>query len=222
MGERACKHMSKHAYMQTQRQTHTHTYTHTQMYRPTHTHTHTHTFVQCMCTCRHRDRQIHTQTHTHTHTNPYQDKCREGGFPERFPAHGDASSLWWGSRCQLWLLDHWPQSCTPPCDRKEGKTIMVRLECCKCCSTFWHRTDGERHYRMQLTMKLKLIMVSGVCVCVCVCVWMEWTWSMQYVGIYTYQFIPYYASAVRKHMHTLKQFEDSEPMRLKVNIAPRL
>ena len=35
-----------------------------------------------------------------------------------------------------------------------------------------------------------------VCVCVCMCVWTEWTWSMHNVGISTYQFILYYASAV--------------------------
>ena len=58
-------------------------------------------------------------------------------------------------------------------------------------------------------------------VCVCVCVWTEWTWSMHYVGISTYQFIPYYASAIRKHTHTpiLKPSEDSKPTGLKVDIA---
>ena len=57
--------------------------------------------------------------------------------------------------------------------------------------------------------------------CVCVCVRMEWTWSMHYVGTSTYQFIPYYASAIHKptHTHILKPFEDSEPMGLKVDIA---
>ena len=36
---------------------------------------------------------------------------------------------------------------------------------------------------------------------------------MQYVGISTYQFIPYYASVIHKHTHTriLKPFEDSKP-----------
>ena len=44
---------------------------------------------------------------------------------------------------------------------------------------------------------------------------------MQYVGISTYQFIPYYASAIHKHAHTriLKPFEDSELTGLKVDIA---
>ena len=44
---------------------------------------------------------------------------------------------------------------------------------------------------------------------------------MQYVGISTYQFIPYYASARHKRTHTciLKSFEDSKPMGLKVDIA---
>ena len=44
---------------------------------------------------------------------------------------------------------------------------------------------------------------------------------MHYVGISTYQFIPYYASAIHKHMHTriLKPFEDSLPTGLKVDIA---
>ena len=64
----------------------------------------------------------------------------------------------------------------------------------------------------------------SVCVCVCVCAWrvyMEWTWSVHYIGISTYQFIPYYAIAVHKHSHTriLKPFEDSEPLGLKVKIA---
>ena len=57
--------------------------------------------------------------------------------------------------------------------------------------------------------------------CVCVCVRIERTWSMHNVSISTYQFIPYYASATRKHTHTriLKPFEDSEPTGLKVDIA---
>ena len=40
---------------------------------------------------------------------------------------------------------------------------------------------------------------------------------------HTYQFIPYYASAIHKHTHTriLKPFEDSEPTGLKVDIASR-
>ena len=44
---------------------------------------------------------------------------------------------------------------------------------------------------------------------------------MQYVGISTYQFIPYYASTIHTHTHTriLKPFEDSEPTGLKVDIA---
>ena len=46
---------------------------------------------------------------------------------------------------------------------------------------------------------------------------------MHYVGISTYQFVPYYASAVHKHTHTrnLKPFEDSELTGLKVDIAER-
>ena len=44
---------------------------------------------------------------------------------------------------------------------------------------------------------------------------------MHYVGISTYQFIPYYASAIHKHTYTpiLKPSEDSEPTGLKVDIA---
>ena len=44
---------------------------------------------------------------------------------------------------------------------------------------------------------------------------------MHYVGLSTYQFIPYYAIAIHKHTHThiLKPFEDSELMGLKVNLA---
>ena len=72
---------------------------------------------------------------------------------------------------------------------------------------------------------------DGISVCVCVCVracvracvrvCVEWTWSVHYVGISTYQFIPYYAIAIHKHTHTriLKPFEDSEPVGLKVEIA---
>jgi len=44
---------------------------------------------------------------------------------------------------------------------------------------------------------------------------------MYYVGISTYQFILYYASAINKHSHAhiLKPFEDSETTGLKVDIA---
>ena len=44
---------------------------------------------------------------------------------------------------------------------------------------------------------------------------------MQYVGISTKQFIPYYASIIHKHTHThiFIPFEDSEPTGLKVDIA---
>ena len=44
---------------------------------------------------------------------------------------------------------------------------------------------------------------------------------MHYVGISTYQFIPYYAIAIHAHTHTriLKAFEDSEPTGLKVETA---
>ena len=44
---------------------------------------------------------------------------------------------------------------------------------------------------------------------------------MHYVGIFTYQFILYYVSAIHKHTHTpiLKPPEDSEPTGLKVDIA---
>ena len=44
---------------------------------------------------------------------------------------------------------------------------------------------------------------------------------MHYVDISTYQFIPYYASAIPKHTRTriLKPFEDSEPTGLKVDLA---
>ena len=48
---------------------------------------------------------------------------------------------------------------------------------------------------------------------VCVCV--EWTWNMHYLGLSTYEFIPYYASATC----ILKPFEDSEPTGLKVDTA---
>ena len=59
-----------------------------------------------------------------------------------------------------------------------------------------------------------------VCVCVCVraCVQNEHE-SMHYTGTSTYQFIPYYASAIRTHTHILKPFEDSEPPGLKVDFA---
>ena len=44
---------------------------------------------------------------------------------------------------------------------------------------------------------------------------------MHYVGKSTYQFIPYYDSAIHKHTHTriLKPSENSEPTGLKVDIA---
>ena len=46
---------------------------------------------------------------------------------------------------------------------------------------------------------------------------------MHYVGISTFQFIPYYNYASAMHKHTqariLKPFEDSEPSGLKVDIA---
>ena len=42
---------------------------------------------------------------------------------------------------------------------------------------------------------------------------------MQYVGISTYQFIPYYASAIHTHTRILGPFEVSEPTGLKVDIA---
>ena len=44
---------------------------------------------------------------------------------------------------------------------------------------------------------------------------------MHCIGIFTYQFIQYYAGAIRKHTHTciLKPFEDSELTGLKVDIA---
>ena len=42
---------------------------------------------------------------------------------------------------------------------------------------------------------------------------------MYYVGISTYQFIPYYASVIHTHTRILKPFEDSEPTGLKVDIA---
>ena len=45
---------------------------------------------------------------------------------------------------------------------------------------------------------------------------------MHSVGISTYQFIPYYASAIHKHTwHTriLKPFENSKPTGLKLDIA---
>ena len=80
------------------------------------------------------------------------------------------------------------------------------------------------------------VCVFCVCVCVCMraCVCMHACvcvdemnlkyalhWRMHYTGISTYQFIPYYASIIHKHMHTciLKTFEDSEPMGLKVDIT---
>ena len=50
------------------------------------------------------------------------------------------------------------------------------------------------------------------------CVWTEWTWSMHYIGISTYQFILYYASAIHKHTHP-QPFEDIELTGLKVDIA---
>ena len=44
---------------------------------------------------------------------------------------------------------------------------------------------------------------------------------MHYVGKSICQFIPYYASAIHKHVHTriLKPFENSEPTGLKVDVA---
>ena len=48
-----------------------------------------------------------------------------------------------------------------------------------------------------------------LCVCVCMCVWTEWTWSMYYAGIFTYQFIPYYASAI----HRTRMHASSNPLR---------
>ena len=42
---------------------------------------------------------------------------------------------------------------------------------------------------------------------------------MHYVGISTYHFIPYYASATQAHTRNLKPFKDSEPTGLKVLIA---
>ena len=59
------------------------------------------------------------------------------------------------------------------------------------------------------------------CVRACVC---EDGMNLHYVGIYTYQFIPHYASAIHKEAHTriLKTFEDSEPTGLKVDIAVTL
>ena len=42
---------------------------------------------------------------------------------------------------------------------------------------------------------------------------------MHYVGISTYQFIPYHASAIHKHTCILTPFEDSEPTGLKVDIT---
>ena len=57
-----------------------------------------------------------------------------------------------------------------------------------------------------------------MCVCVCVCVCVA---GMNYVGISTYHFISYYASATHKLTLTriLEPLEDSEPTGLKVNIA---
>ena len=57
------------------------------------------------------------------------------------------------------------------------------------------------------------------CVGVGVGVGMEWTWSKHYIGISTYQFIPCYASAIHKHAHILKPFEDSKLTGLKADIA---
>ena len=45
---------------------------------------------------------------------------------------------------------------------------------------------------------------------------------MQYVGISTYQFIPYYASAIHTHTCIFKPFEDSEPTGLNVDIAQEM
>ena len=72
------------------------------------------------------------------------------------------------------------------------------------------------------------------CVCVCVCEWvsesvcacvcMDWTWSMHYAGISTYQFIPYYVSAIHRHTHTRihKPFEGSLPTGLKVDSSQNI
>ena len=42
---------------------------------------------------------------------------------------------------------------------------------------------------------------------------------MHYNGMSTHQFILYYASAIHKHTHIFKPFEDSKPTGLKVDIA---
>ena len=44
-------------------------------------------------------------------------------------------------------------------------------------------------------------MHACMCACMHVCVWVEWAWSVHYVGIFNYQFIPYYIGA-HTHTHT--------------------
>ena len=84
-----------------------------------------------------------------------------------------------------------------------------------------HHTGAER--AMSTFSPVGSWSSNGMRMCVCVCVWTEWTWNLHYFGISTYQFIPFYASAIHKHTHTriLKPFEDSEPTGLKVDIASK-
>ena len=56
-------------------------------------------------------------------------------------------------------------------------------------------------------MRVCVCVCEGVCVCVCVCACArtEWTWNVHNIGISTYQFIQYNASAINKHTYTCNQ-----------------
>ena len=55
---------------------------------------------------------------------------------------------------------------------------------------------------VSVCVHMYVCMCVHVCVCAYVCVWTEWSWSMHCVGIFTNQFILYYASVdTRTHMH---------------------
>ena len=106
----------------------------------------------------------------------------------------------------------------------------------KMCQIVQFRTEYERRIQQQRNARNQEIIfffllfwqfpLSAPLVCgpqmvwECVCVY-GITWSMHYVCISTYLLIPCYASSIHKHMHShiRKPFEDSEPTRLKVDIA---
>ena len=88
--------------------------------------------------------------------------------------------------------------------------------CSKTWSSILLLTDvrkGNVHFQPRRFAVLKWYVCVCVFVCarkrererererVCVCVCTEWTWNMHYLGISTYQFIPYYASATSTCTH---------------------